>query len=161
MNCVDACPHTKAVAVALKTPGRRGLRFSQAAMILLLVGCMTGAVCASYLFPIPSFVKSLGQAPQTFEHVVLEIEDLGCRGRANLFYYFLTRDDMYQVPGYLRLEAWPGPGLARVRIAYDPSETDELAIKTAITEPYYDAVADQWRMSPFTIVGFDPFDLGR
>lgn len=159
MNCVDACPHAKNAALTLKTPGPRGMRWSQAAMIFLLLSCMTGAVWASYLFPIPSFVKSQGNVPEATQQVVLEIEDLGCRGRANLFYYFLTRDDMYQVPGYMRLEAWPGPGVARVRVAYDPAETDEAAIKTAITEPYYDAVADQWRMSPFNIVGYDPFDL--
>jgi hypothetical protein len=32
------------------------------------------------------------------------------------------------------------------------------AIQHALTEPYYDAVADRWRMPPFRIEGFDPLD---
>jgi hypothetical protein len=43
-------------------------------------------------------------------------------------------------------------------VAYDPSLTNELAIKRAITEPYYDVAADFWRMSPFRIEGYDPLE---
>jgi len=32
-------------------------------------------------------------------------------------------------------------------------------VKQAITEPYYDVLADYWRMSPFQIEGSDPLGL--
>lgn len=47
----------------------------------------------------------------------------------------------------------------RVRIGYDPSQTNELAIKQAITEPYYDSLTEFWRNSPFVIEGYDPLGL--
>jgi ferredoxin len=62
---------------------------------------------------------------------------------------------MYRLPGYLRVEAWPGPETARVRVEYDPALTGEEAIKRAVTEPYYDVLADIWRMPPFRIEGYD------
>jgi hypothetical protein len=115
-------------------------------------------VAASYAFPLPSYVKARGQPPQRTAQCELEVEELWCRGRANLFFYYLERDDLHALPGYLKVEAWPGPGPARVRIQYDPALTDEEAIQRAITEPYYDVMADLWRMSPFQIKGYDPLD---
>jgi hypothetical protein len=109
------------------------------------------------MFPMPSFVKSHGSPSPEVAQVRLQIADLTCRGRANLLFYFLERDDMYEIPGYFKVEAWPGPGLAAVDVTYDPAQTNEDAIKQAITEPYYDAAADFWRNSPFTIEGYDPF----
>jgi hypothetical protein len=47
-----------------------------------------------------------------------------------------------------------------VDVTFDPTVTDEDAIKQAITEPYYDAVADFWRNSPFRIEGYDPLAIG-
>ena len=76
-----------------------------------------------------------------------------------MLFYFLERDDLYEVPGYFKLEAWPGPGAAHVRVTYDASSTDAEAIRRAITEPYYDLPADYWRMSPFRIEGYDPLSL--
>ena len=56
-----------------------------------------------------------------------------------------------------------GPGAADVRITYDPAQTDELAIKRAITEPYYNLWDDVRRsacfISPFRIEGYDPLSL--
>jgi hypothetical protein len=92
--------------------------------------------------------------------VDLSVEELTCRGRANLLFYFLERDDVYQIPGYFRVEAWPGPGLAKVRVTYEATVCEASAIKQAITEPYYDATANIWRSSPFRIEGYDPLSLG-
>jgi len=107
----------------------------------------------------PSFVRARGDRPDGVATVELQVKDLTCRGRANLFFYFLERDDMFQFPGYFKVEAWPDPDLADVRITYDPSLTDEAAIKRAITEPYFDMTADFWRTSPFRIEGYDPLEL--
>ena len=49
------------------------------------------------------------------------------------------------------------PGL-RALLARD-SATYADAVRRAITEPYYDAVADFWRDSPFAIEGYDPLGL--
>ena len=141
-------------------PKRIGRRWSQAALIAILLCCTTAAVAASYMFPMPSFVKSHGSPSAQVATVHLRVENLTCRGRANLFFYFLERDDLFEVPGYFKVEAWPGPGLADVDVTFDPAATDEEAIKQAITEPYYDAMADFWRNSPFTIEGYDPLMPG-
>ena len=69
--------------------------------------------------------------------------------------YYLERDDAFEIPGYIKLEAWPGPGAARTRVTFDPAQGNEQAVKQAITEPYFDALAGFWRMSPFRIEGYD------
>lgn len=123
-----------------------------------MVACTSAAVAASHAFPIPSFVKTRGTAPAVTAAVDLEIHDLTCRGRANLLVYYLERDDLLAIDGYWKLEAWPDPILARVRISYDPERCDEAAVRMAVTEPYYDAAGNLWRPSPFVIEGYDPLD---
>ncbi len=159
MNCLDACKVGPSRAISWGPPGRRGHAWSQAALILILLGCTSMAVSASYLIPVPSFVKSRGEKPARAAEAKIRLAEMTCRGRANLLVYFLERDDLYRVPGYLKVEAWPGPGISDLHVIYDPSATNEAAIKRALTEPYYDAVADSWRMSPFAIEGYDPFAL--
>ena len=110
----------------------------------------------------PSFTRvaeGRGQIPDKTATAELQVYNLTCRGNASLFGYFLERDDIYEVAGYLKIEAWPGPGATRVRIIYDATLTDEAAIKEALTGPYYDAAADIWRSSPFEIVGYDAVNL--
>jgi ferredoxin len=160
LNCVDACPARREEAIAWGPPPWLGGRWSQAALVAILLACSTGAVAASYAFPVPSFVKTRGLRPAQAARVELRIHDVACRGRANLLVYFLERDDMFEVPGYLKVEAWPDPALADVHITYDPSQTSDEAIKQAITEPYYDVIGDRWRMSPFQIEAYDPLGLG-
>ena len=87
------------------------------------------------------------------------IAEVVIRARRNTFVLRVQGDDMYAVSGYLKLEAWPAPDNARVRIIFDPSLADEQALKEAITEPYYDATANIWRSSPFQIEGYDPLGL--
>ena len=161
MQCVAACPNNESGKQALYCGPPRPFRqkWPQIALIAVLLVCTMTAVAASYMLRFPSFVRSRGDAPEQVAVVTLQIEELTCRGRANLFFYFLTRDDLSAVPGYLRVEAWPGPGLAEVRISYDTSLANETQIKRAITEPYYDTTASFWRSSPFRIDGYDPLDL--
>ena len=162
LNCIDSCPVKGADAAALSwsPPGLPVRRWSQAVLIAILITCTTATVAASYMFPLPSFVKSRGERPDQVAEVELKIENLTCRGRGNLFFYFLERDDSFEIPGYLKVEAWPGPGLAEVEISYDPSATDETAITEAITEPYFEPANNFWRMSPFVVEGYDPLGLG-
>jgi ferredoxin len=162
LDCVDSCPeNAKGIPVLSWGPPRPlGPRWPQAALIGVLLLCTTVAVTASYVFPMPSFVKSRGQRPEEISTVRLQVENLTCRGRANLFFYFLERDDMHKVRGYLKVDAWPGTGLADVDITFDPAQADADDVKRAISEPYYDAVGSLWRMSPFTIEGYDPLIVG-
>jgi ferredoxin len=157
-GCVDACPANAKQRPALSWGMPRPIhhRWAPAVLLGVLLLCTSGAVAASYLFPLPSFVKSRGTPPAEITQTEMMIENLTCRGRANLLVYFLERDDLFALPGYVRLEAWPSPTTARIRIGYDATRTNELAIKQAITEPYYDAIAEIWRNSPFVIEGYDP-----
>ena len=158
LTCVEACPKRAegALSWGLPKPIRHG--WSQAALIAILLFCTSAAVAASYAFPMPSFLKSRGTPPPETAALELEIFDLTCRGRANLLVYYLDRDDLFALDGYWRLEAWPDPTLARVRITYDPARCTEEAIRMAITEAYYDALGNRWRPSPFVIEGYDPLD---
>ena len=157
MSCVDTCSSRGGSAMTWGPPGAMGRRWSNAALVVILLSCTSAAVAASYLFPLPSFVKTRGQAPAVTAGVELDIVGVTCRGKATLLMYFLERDDEFELPGYLKLEAWPGPGAAKARITYEPSSVrDATAVKRAITEPYYDEVGALWRFSPFAIEGYDP-----
>lgn len=156
LRCVEVCPGRGDGAVTWGPPARMGRRWPSAVLVLVLLFCTTAAVAAAHLFPIPSFVATRGQLPVSVETTELGVAGLTCRGRANLLTYFVERDDTFELMGYLKLEVWPGPGAARARITYEPSLCNADAIKRAVTEPYYDAVAGKWRWSPFEIEGFDP-----
>jgi hypothetical protein len=67
--------------------------------------------------------------------------------------WFLERDDLFAVPGYLHVEAIPSSQWARVRIHYDPAETDPAAIVEAITFPYTNEEDFSETDSPFVIEG--------
>jgi ferredoxin len=163
LGCVSACAKTGKHALTWGPSGglRRwlGNRWSQAALIAILLCCTAGAVTTSYLAPLPSFVTERGGQAQQLQSVRLEIEDLSCRGRGNLLFWFLDRDDGFRLPGYLRLEAWPGPGYATIVVHFDAAKTKEEAIKRAITEPYFSVAEDRWRMSPFMIKGYELLDV--
>jgi len=165
LDCIEACPERENRALVWGPWKRAGslaktaAGWSQAALIGILILLMTVAVSAAYLFPLPSFMWSRGQASEEIAVVSLQLENLGCRGNASLLTYFLDRDDELEIPGYIKLEAWPGPGTAETRILFDPARTDETLIKMAITEAYYDSDAHIWRASPFLIQGYDPLGL--
>jgi polyferredoxin len=159
LNCVAACPPKTGGALAWGPPAKWSRPWSQTALLAVLLGGIGIAVAASYAVPVPSFVKVRGTAPATTASVDLEVNDLTCRGRASLLVYYLERDDELAIPGYLRIEAWPGPDPAALRVTYDPAQATEEDIKFALTEAYYDNVAHVWRPSPFTIKGYDPLAL--
>lgn len=161
LECVDACPARDAGAIFWGPPRWLARRWPRGALAVILLLCTGGAVAASWLTPMPAFVRARPVArPAKLAPLELVIDDLTCRGRANLLYFFLDRpaEDPLHVPGYFQIEAWPGPGWSRVRISYDPTLTDAAAIHRAITEPSY-APQSGWRPSPFRIAGYDPLAL--
>jgi ferredoxin len=159
MKCIDACPKCNEGALIWGMPHASETQLPKLAAVIVLLAGVTLAVSATYLFPIPSFVQSRGSVPQTVKTLNLEVKGLTCRGTASLFVYFLERDDDLVVPGYLKIEAWPGPGWAKVRIGFDATTTTESAIKQALAEPYFDGGANLWRDSPFEIKGYDSLSL--
>jgi hypothetical protein len=166
LNCIEACPRTKPAALRWGPPDWLGRAWPRAALIGILLLCGGAAVAAAYFAPLPSFVGSRGAPPRRAASVQLTVGELTCRGRAFMLVAFLRRDDMYQIPGpdpdtpgYFKLEAWPDPRRAVVRIWYDPACADEEAIKRAISEPYFDLVENRWWISPFTIEGYLPPEL--
>jgi ferredoxin len=159
MQCIDQCP-TKAEGALFWGPPRVfGHAWSRGVLVVLLLLCVSAVVAANYMYPLPSYIKTHGTEPATTASVLLTLEDLSCRGRANLLFYFLERDDLYEVPGYFRLDAWPGLHDVEIRVWYDPLQANEQLIKEAITEPYFEPEYG-WRESPFTIKGYDVLGLG-
>jgi hypothetical protein len=162
LNCTETCTRDVVGALHWGPPRWLGRAWPQGVLVAILFLCLGGAVAAVYAFPLPSFVHMTpgrGAAPAQVATAEFGVQGLTCRGKATLFAYYLERDDEYAVPGYVKIEAWPGPGAAPTRILYDPSRTNVETIRQAITEPYYDATAAFWRPSPFTIEGYDPLGL--
>ena len=160
LECVAACPASDRGALAWGPPGAAGRRWPQAALVGVLGVVVTAVVATAWALPLPSFVKEHRpeQRPATTVTLDLRVRGVTCRGAAQLLTYFLFRDDVSEVPGYLKLEAWPGEGHARVRITHDPQRTDPEGIRSAIVEPYFDRFQGFDRSSPFEIEGYAPWD---
>jgi NAD-dependent dihydropyrimidine dehydrogenase PreA subunit len=162
LKCVDSCPNnaTEPAALTWGPPRMLGRSWPPLVLVAVLLLCTSLAVATSYMFPVPSFIKSRGTRPEKVATVRLQIEDVTCRGRANLLFYFLERDDLYEI-GYFKLEAWPGPGLATIDVTFDPTLADEQLVKQAITEPYFNNATDRWRSSTFQIEGYDQLMIAQ
>lgn len=159
-NCVAGCPALEKGAISWGPPGPARRPWSQAVLLVIMLACVGGAVAAVYAFPMPSYERVRGTAPAQTVSMDLMVAEVTCRGRATMLTErFLWRDDALAVPGYLKIEAWPGPGKVRVRVIYDPEQTNEEAIKQALVEPYFDSESKVWHGSPFTIDGYDPLGL--
>jgi len=159
LDCVGACRTRGGPALSLRLPGTTGRRITARTAAVVLAGTLLLAVAGAAWFPLPSFRWSRGSPSVAEASVSLSVGDLTCRGRANLFVYFLDRDDDLAVAGPLRLEAWPAPGAGDARIFYDPSVTSPDAIRAALAEPVVDAEVGIFRMSPFRVSGYDPLGL--
>lgn len=152
LECVSACPTRGDGALAWGPPAKWGRAWPQGVLVGLVLLTLGAGVVTSCAIPLPSFMKTRGEAPAETAMLELQLEDLTCRGRANLLVFFLDRDDELLIPGYLHIEAWPGPREARVRLTYDPAEADPDLIRSAITEPFFNLADGIWYSSPFTIV---------
>jgi len=162
LGCLEVCRTSATDALSWGPPKTLARSWPQAALIAIMLFCISGAVATTYAFPIPSFVQTFDQTrgtqPERTATLPMEVNNLSCRGNSTLFAFFIDRDDLYEIDGYLKIEAWPGPSPAQVLITYDPAMTDEGEIKQAITESYFDSEAGFWRHSPFDIEGYDPLD---
>jgi hypothetical protein len=153
---VAACPEADKGAIQWGPPGVRSRRWPLGLVSAAAVFSIGIAVVASYALPAPSFEYTRGIQPSRTETVELSVLDLTCRGRSNLLVFFLDRTDIYAIPGYLKIEAWPAPEKGRLLVTFDPDKADRETVLQAITEPYYDLSTDHWHMSPFSVEGYDP-----
>ncbi|MCB9833865.1 MAG: 4Fe-4S binding protein [Planctomycetes bacterium] len=156
LDCVRSCPRSTRGALAVGLPGSTR-RWSGAVVPLVVLVVLVSVVAAAEAFPIPSFLRERGEKPELTRTLELEVEGLNCRGSANQLVYFLDRDDILEIPGYLAIEAWPAPPAGRLRLTFDPALTDEEAIKEAIVTPYFDTFEAFERSSPFRVVGYRPW----
>lgn len=157
LECVSACPRQARGALLAGAGTSFVPQRPRRVVVLGLLLLLAAPVAASLLIPLPSFRWERGQAPVTTSELELRLEGLTCRGKANLLVYFLERDDDLELSTYLELDAWPGPGIARVVVRYDPRTTDADAIRAALTEPYFEPRWEDWRHAPFRIEGYDPY----
>jgi polyferredoxin len=155
-DCLDACPVKNRAALEWGGPGEFSQHWSRRGLMVAILAFVVTAVIVANAFPIASFRYETGDVPAEVAILDLEVSDLSCRGRCSLFRFFLERQDEFMISGYLKIEAWPGPGMAQARIGYDPTQTDETTIRQAITEAYYEFESDRWWASPFEIVDHEP-----
>jgi len=153
LECVTSCPVQGGRTLALSIPGGRLLsRWPQVVVGAVVLLCVGAAALGATLMPAPSFTYDRGQAAGETATVELMLEELSCRGRGSLLVFFLDRDDEFALPGQVRLEAWPGPGEAKIRVHYDAGQVGADDVRQAITEPYYNPAENLWRASPFRVV---------
>lgn len=159
-NCLSVCPAGDGGALAWGPPAWLGGRWPQWLAVAVLIVLLAGAVALAYVVPLPSYTHiapDRGLEAVEPAAVTLHVDGLTCRGRATLLTYFLERDDEFGLAGFLKLEAWPAPEDAQIRILYDAARTTRDAIARALVEPYFDVQAGIWRASPFQIEGYDPY----
>lgn len=156
LDCVAACPKVSAGALAggpFKTLGAHGV---QLAIIGVVLACLGGAVAATYAFPLPSFIQARGEPPATTDSVRLTVSGVTCRHSSMEFAAWLDRRDLFEVPGYLKLEVWPAPAGSDVRITFDPTRTSADDIRAAIVSPLFDFDTGTIERSPYEIEGYRP-----
>ena len=164
-ECVDCCPvkdeHNGNIIKPLSwrfggkidiSKPKRVLQISFLAAILFVIYAYFFIEFDTYIYESPI------ERPLAAEQLVLEIEGVSCAGSSKLLVFFLNREDILKVDGYLRVATRPRTGWVKVKIDYDPIKTDTLAIKEAIMEPYYDNTERRWRPSPFSIKGKEIWD---
>jgi ferredoxin len=153
-ECVSICPQNSDTTKTLQS------KFSSRTVATVLLFCLILSILAYVMFPFASFTKVRGDKPQQTETVTLKVDNLTCRGTATLLWFYLDRDDLYALPGYLFVEVWTDPTMGTVRVTFNPTQVSRNDIYMAITEPYINfadtETSGQIMFSPFNVQGYDP-----
>ncbi len=160
-DCIEACPPNAKGSLTLESPRAGSRPWSQVQVIGVMLLLVAMAVGSSFAWPLPSFVREREAAVVNTEQVELGILNMTCRGKTSTLWSLLEREDEFAIDGYLKLEAWPGPGFARARVTFDADSTDGTRVKEAITSPFFDAGLSSWEIPIFEIEGYDPYGLGE
>ena len=160
-ECVLACPlKEKAITMNFPVKTLNKLGEHKKALInilvitlLLFIGCK-----AAIDNPLPSY-QSQNQQVFKYEKPDLKfikslefmVKGVKCRGSAKLFEFYLYRDDMDKLNGYIHLQIWTNSVASRVKIYYDSRNVSEEQIKIALTEAYYDEDDDRWRTPTYEL----------
>lgn len=156
LDCVAACPKGADGALTWGPPARLGRPWPQFALIGIVLACIGGAVAATYALPLPSFVATRGEAPAETATLSMRVKGIACRGTSQSFVNWLEGDEFVTIPGYVKVETWPDPGWARVRITYDPAQSSADEIRRLIISPRFDLDAGELLVSPYEIEGYTP-----
>ncbi len=157
LDCVAECPAQADGALTWGPPGKSAKTWPQIALVGVLLACITGAVAATYAFPLPSFVHEQGERPATVATLSLDVAGVTCRGTSSaLVETWLNRDDEYAVEGYLKVEIWSAADLATVQVTYDAQQTPPDAIRRAIVTPYIDLLEGTVVRPQFELPGYTP-----
>jgi NAD-dependent dihydropyrimidine dehydrogenase PreA subunit len=155
LDCVAACPQPAEGTLRWGPPRVMGGSWPQVVLLGLVFLPVGGAVAATYLAPLPSFVRTRGDVPASVESLSLRVEGPKCRHSTEQFVAWLERHDEYAIRGYLKVEAWPEPGFAPVRISFDPQRTSAAKIKRAICEPVLELRTGRITPSPYRVEGYN------
>ncbi len=156
-DCIESCPPNAKGSLTLESPFRSGRPWKQWKVIFVVLVLLGGSVGASYVWPLPSYVQVKGEVAQQVGEVELRVQGVTCRGSSGLLWHYVQRQDELGLGDYVRLEVWPSPGHARVKVYFDPDEADEEKVKMAITSAMYNTETGMWDVPLFEIEGYDPF----
>lgn len=155
-ECMKVCKVRKNPPLRWALPRGAGVRLPKWIPVPIILAGIGLSVGAAQFFPAPSFTYMRGEEPATTGTVDLEVAGLDCRGRATLLVFFLDRDDEFALPGYVKLDAWPGPKQGRARITFDASGVTPELVRRCISEPYFNLAENLWYSSPFTVPAEKP-----
>jgi ferredoxin len=156
MECIDVCPVKKDKPLSWKLFGKFTIEKPQRTIAIAIPVFIVALILAAGLIKLPTFIYERNEAkPDSVNVYDLKVSGIKCSGSAKLFVFFIDRNDMYQIPGYLKTSASPAVGYIDVKIQYDSQKTNEDSIRQAIIQPYYDEQEKRWRSSPFEIMGYD------
>ncbi len=152
LDCVAVCPKSSKGALTWGPPRMLGRRWPSGLIVVIMLACVGAAVAATYAFPLPSYIETIGEQPQTVASVRYTVDGVTCRGSSSRIIDWLHRDDEFAVPGYLKIETWPAPKNAGLRITFDPSQTSADAVRQALSEASLNLLAGEFEFSPYEIV---------
>ena len=161
-ECVIACPITDK-ALTQKSHSKLFNRLSIAKKsialivvisIVLFIGCKTALdnPLPSYQSKNTKVFKTSKPEEKFLKSINLMVKGVKCRGSAKLFEFYLYRDDIDKLEGYIHLQVWTNPQTSKAKIYYDSRTISTEQILTALTEAYYDEDDDRWRNPTFEIL---------
>jgi ferredoxin len=158
-DCVEACPPNAKGSLTVESCCGSSRPWSQWKVIGVMLLITAISVGASYVWPLPAYAQEIGDVAENQGEVELGVSGVTCRGSSGRLWEMLKRDDGFGLGEYIRVEAWPGAGFAKVKVFFDADLYDAEKVKQAITTPLVDFETGDWSASGFEVEGYDPYGL--